>query len=215
MDQPWAKEPVKSINSIQYNFDTFVTALHDSIQADQELQSSKLESEAEALINFLRNKQPTTATHLSTPEMETSDLFETLIGHFGRNPTDLKRRAFRRDTQPGYQNANPCRRCGSQWRPGHRCENGQTRSHIRDRLRKGDNHVHIISDLVNSIEEATETSLDEQEDLTNDPHLAELDRLVGTEDEYDNAATETGFITTHISNILNCKNPDNVHQDFQ
>lgn len=38
IDQGWVKEPVNNINALQYNFDTFVTALHDSIQAEKELQ---------------------------------------------------------------------------------------------------------------------------------------------------------------------------------
>lgn len=45
VDQPWAKDPINNINSLNYDFPTFVTALHYSIQSEIELSAAKLESE--------------------------------------------------------------------------------------------------------------------------------------------------------------------------
>lgn len=217
IDQPWAKEPVKNINSLSYDFHTFVTALHDSIQADIEMQSAKLEGEAEALVNYVRNKTNSTATHITTADQPNqSDLFETLLGHFGRHPRDLKRNQYNRHNANNYI-SNPCRRCGAQWRPGHRCEQNQLKSHIRNRIKKGDNHVHIISDLVNT--EADSTGASENGDDDNgehSTHLATFDRLVENESDDMENVTESHFMTNQISAILTSANPqtDEDEKDF-
>lgn len=44
VDQPWAKEAVKNINALNYSFNDFVTALHDTMQVEQELKTAKLEN---------------------------------------------------------------------------------------------------------------------------------------------------------------------------
>lgn len=215
IDQEWAKEPVKNINALHYDFENFVTALHDSIQAEQELKSAKLEGDAEALVNYVRRNQAANATHLTSfAQPNEEDMFNTLLGHFGRNPKDLKCNSFSRN-YPGVHIApNPCRRCGAQWRPGHRCENGKIKSHVRNRIRNGDNHVHIISDLVNSMEEQTDQqSNNELQDDTSSTHLAEFDKLIGNEPT--GTEIETQFITNQISDVLACDNLDNPEQDFQ
>lgn len=85
---------------------------------------------------------------MDIPETECLARFETFLGNFGRHREGLKRKKVHQDNKPSYPVSILCRQCGDQWTPGRRCEYGQTRSLIRNRLRKGNMHVHILSHAV-------------------------------------------------------------------
>lgn len=170
IDQSWAKEPIKNINALNYNFSSFITALYDSIQADKELESAKLESDAESIENFTRNEEhlnPSMAnTHFALRASDDPGSLQTLLGQFVRNPKHLKRNFNPNNWR--HQNpsraSNPCRRCGGQWHRGHKCVTGNISDRARNRIRNGENHVHIISELIHEIEDSTEPLIRRERD---------------------------------------------------
>lgn len=210
IDQPWAKLPVKNINALQFNFASFVTALNDSIQGDKELESARLEGEAESMINFTNQAENNSNNDDST------DVVETLLGYLARHPKHFKRR---NNMGQQYGKSNPCRRCGAQWSPGHRCTPGSIRTQVRDRIGRGENHVHIISDLLKSIEEPDNASSNDQNSQQNETatHLAEFDQVMKSDGPTPNDETDNQYYTAHISSIMNAESPahDSHYLGFQ
>lgn len=72
----------KNINALNYSFNDFVTALHDSIQSEQEMQTAKWEGDPEELVNHIH---PNQQTHY-VPGRSGSDLLDKLLDHFARHP---------------------------------------------------------------------------------------------------------------------------------
>lgn len=215
VDQPWAKEPVKNIHALNYDFESFVTALHDSIQGEQELQSARLEGQAESLINHVRNKTKDNKTHLIGHDDRDEEVSNTLLGHFGRNPKYLNRDRHRQQRQRDY---GPCRRCNAPWKPGHRCNNREIRNRVRDRFKNGDSHVHIISDLVKSLEASTEEENEcdqEPEHNNSSTYLTEFDQLMSEQDHEPNheSEAEQNYYATQIANHFSTDIPTYLNTD--
>ena len=96
--------------------------------------------------------------------------------------------------------------CRQKWQRGHRCESGVVRQEVRRRVSKGESAIHIISDLVQSLESLDPS--DEDATYPADTHaieaaVQELEDRLGTCDRNtksdENDANMTGHIMSHFS----------------
>eukprot|EP00171_Calliarthron_tuberculosum_P004009 IDg4009t1 len=138
---PWARVPISNVVSQGYKFNAFVTALHESLQLDDEIGDS----------------------HRASTSIRVAESFDAdddvYFQRYGRNPKYVRRfvpgssrtltrnvnRSVRVSDQEfaNVRHRNECFRCGESWKPGHRCEAGSITQHARNRFMNRDNLVHI------------------------------------------------------------------------
>ena len=146
----WAKGPISNIITARYTFNSFVTALRESIQLNNE-------------INLVSHSPE--STHLSLAE-------NTHYQQYGRHPKFVRKyepsqrsgkAPYRRLPSRSFEESrrrNECHKCGDRWSPRHRCRPGAIREHVRERLRNGASSVHIVSDLVLGLEGELDDDMD-------------------------------------------------------
>lgn len=92
------------------------------------------------------------------------------------------------------------------------------KSFVRDRIRRGDNHVHIISDLVSSDQsESQHDDADSDAETEAKTHLACFDELTSP-NSVEDTVTEGHYMTNIISDFLSAENPVDpvdLEQDFR
>lgn len=169
----WALAPIRNIVSHRYEFHSFVTALHESLQLSNELKNARSDSYG---------------THV----IDDMDTDETHYQRYGRNPRDVLKHGptdplrgnpshrvqpsfgpnsgFRGPARPVHGNPKDrgelrhgrtfaearmrgeCFKCGASWTPGHRCASGAIEARMRARLSQGASPVHLVRDLVVGME---------------------------------------------------------------
>ena len=142
----WSRGPIKCISTNKYTFNSFVTALHESIQTENALESASGSSSRHL-------------THYGDVEE-----FDThAINHYGRpigRPSRPKKYSrggggrpthSRRDFEEARR-TNTCVSCGEKWSRGHRCEKGAVLKHVRERIKTGTNAVHLVYELAQQFE---------------------------------------------------------------
>lgn len=109
---------------------------------------------------------------------------------------------------------NPWRRRDARWNLGHRCRDDQMKAFLLHRIRRGDDHVHIISEFVSSNESDTQNddASSEAETKTN-IHCAYFDLLTSS-NAVDDTETNAKFMTNMISDILSAENTVDIEQEF-
>jgi len=191
---------------VRFNFGQFVTALHESLQLEEEI--------------------GTPAAYLTMPEMPPHPDIAAFLAMYGKNPKSLARssrgfaprsgragfvprsgRASAEGVRPRVPQAvfdaarkrGECFRCGDAWKAGHRCAPNAITKHARSRYVNGENPVHIISDLVLCME--GDSTPEEEEDTEDDDaaqmHLANSDRGVS----FDEAMNEAQINLANIESV--------------
>lgn len=208
----WSLGPIENINSLQYTFTRFVTALHESIQAKARVKMLQGESGA------------------------SGRMAHTHVAEYTRNPRHLRRdrnqsgRKFSKKTGSGTlsfdeaRRLGVCRRCGETWTPNHRCRPGAIRNHARKRIENGESAVHIVACLTEELEHDNCSS----DDDPNDTHHAldvsdavkEFDCYIardeGTSGDEGADSVDEAIATQHIISATCPRNNDfDVLEDFQ
>lgn len=214
--------------SHRYKLNAFVTALHERFQ----------------LSNEVRTNCHPIATTLKT-DVDEDTAAAVFFQKYGRHPRHVRKHDFGRGAtyrRPARQRhdgssrstsearrLNLCFKCDAPWTPRHRCDDGAIRTHARNRLRRGDSHVHIVRDLVLGMEgESTDSIQDDNHSMeggSTDSHvLFTDDALREFDDAFEDASKsppyETSFadtldenITTHVFSA-HMYGP-NAHSGFQ
>ena len=104
----------------------------------------------------------------------------------------------------------------------HRCMSGAITSHVRDRMKGGESHVHILSDLVHEMEKQSTVNenyskSDIEKDTENPTHMAEFDRLMTDHSNEDMENDESNFYSAQIANYMESESPvnDTLISDFR
>ena len=138
----WSMVPIGNIITAKYSFNGFVTALREHLQLENEV-------------------------NVANPSFNGSRLNPvdgTFHSQYGRNPKHVRKYAppvsrsknHRSDSSSSTfeesRRKGICHVSKLKWRPGHRCKPGSVHGYVRDRFKKGDSAVHIVSDLVMGLE---------------------------------------------------------------
>ncbi len=150
----WALTPIRRIVTHGYKFHGFGTALHESLNLSEELKSRRsssvltgidgMEEEDAAESFFQRNERHPRDVR----QHNAHNRHSSARGRFTRHRKGNSSRSF-----DEARRRNEYFKCGSGWKPGHRCEAGAITENARNRLRQGDSHVHIVSDLLLGLED--------------------------------------------------------------
>ena len=108
------------------------------------------------------------------------------------------------DSFSDSQRKGICHRRKEKWHPGHRCKHGSIHNYVRDRLKNGDAAVHIVSDLVLSME--GDASDDVIPSASDEHDTRQMDvRFCGNQDElavfHDMVTTEETIETRFMDNV--------------
>ena len=151
----------------------FVTALHESLQIEQEfastadnhpihIMSTPAELPATSAYYQRYGRDPKQFQPPSKPRGTSARTFTPRrtyapAGHTTRSAEALTFDEARR--------RNICLKCRAAWKPGHRCSPGSVRDNYSQRIANGERAVHLVSDLVQAIELETDTNPDPVSDL--------------------------------------------------
>ena len=124
----WAKDPIKNIVTSKFSFNAFVTALHESLQLEEE-------EAAERTVIEDNTVNP-----------------KTYYQRYGRHPKYVRKHQDRSITFEESRKRGLCHSCHEKWSPKHKCRPGAIRNHVRNRITQGDSPVHIVHDLVTALE---------------------------------------------------------------
>ena len=220
----WSMTPIGNIITAKYTFNGFVTALREHLQLESEV----------SLAN------PLGGSRRVPPE-------STFHQQYGRNPKFVRKHGPPGSRQKSWNKPRAtsstfeesrrkgiCHMCKQKWHPGHRCKSGFIHGYVRDRFKKGDSAVHIVSDLVlglegeaNEVDDGSTSSAGEADGNEEQIQFGEVqddlslyDQL--TSDELPNAVNfiETAdkeWFTNHLSTATadgDSTPNQNVPQDF-
>ena len=140
MKESWADNAISHITTGKYTFNRFVTALREQLQLARE-RGSIIDSRVAG--TFFSGSYPS----------------------YGRPPSDVSQRSPKRYLQgaDGRQRKNPigrdgnrmlCSRCGSDNHFRRDCHQGAIRERVREKLSKGTSAVHVLSEMVNHLEDS-------------------------------------------------------------
>lgn len=187
----WSLGPMENINAQRYSFNRLVTAMHESIQA-------------KAKVKMLQGE----ATGHSLPA-------HTHIGQYSRNPRHVRREKMASSskgrTPRNFHEARRmglCFKCLGKWEPKHKCKPGAVRENVRDRMESGESLVHLVSCLVDAIEEDEDNQEDEPVTTAHaqvQQHLEEFDSYhaehdAATSDGDSKASVDEAIVTQLITN---------------
>ena len=182
--------PRSNIVPLKYSLNQFVTALHYQINL-------KLEKAAQ---------------ESATPKSPNSIFF----GQYARNPKLMTRNQFGNS----QKRSDECFRCGHRpWKPGHRCRPCAIKQNVSRKLHGGTSAVHIISELVQSMETDTENGQDDDTTVNNDddeiPEAHYFDTMLSDDPNQGIAAAEESYYTHHLESAMNDSNHHAMRTDFR
>ena len=193
-DFSWSETPRSNVVPLKYTFNQFVTALHSQINLKREKASQESKKSNAKVIN------------------------DILFGQYARNPKLMKNR---QGGNSSSKKGDECFKCGHRpWKPGHKCRPGAIKQNISKRLHNGTSAVHIIGELVQSMEnepveedDDAEQSDDSNEDTAEANHF---DSMVFTdEDNKEFEEAESAYYTHHLESAMSKMNFQSGTPDFQ
>lgn len=219
----WAMVPIGNIITAKYSFNSFVTALREHLQLENEVSLSSslavgpFKETMNGTFHQRYRRHPRQVRKYGSPRNRS-----------GKDTRQISNPSFEKSRRKGI-----CHRCRQKWRPGHGCKPGSIHGYVGNRLKNGD--IHIVSDLVLGLEgdvedpgkEADDRSSEQDEEAEKkicygepQEELSLFDELTGADE-----AEPTGFVelqdkewfTNHLSASFSEDRDDGIHsppQDF-
>ena len=213
--QSWSRNPIQSIIANNHTFNSFVTALHEAIVLQKEL---------ELITNEMTGHTSTTGSsyfqqYAQNPRQLKSRRGGKQSGHRGRNLMTTPRTTYGSENNHRFEDARRkglCFRCGQAWTRGHKCAKGAVRSYVSRRIKDGELSVHVVADLVRAMEEDTDDDNADNVDVNIGSHIVNeseifeslMDSTAGDTAE----ALESEYITNHVSAAMLTQDSEN--EDF-
>lgn len=212
----WASIPIQNITSQRYSFNMFVITLHESIQNLKQMQ---------LLSREISRPKLTGVVHLP----DTSDTHMTSYGrnprHVGQHGSFTRRSPTKSMLFEDARRRKECFKCGAlNWKPVHKCDPGTIAAHTRDRLRRGDSSVHIVSDITKGLKSEIGDVRHSAQDTYHEHNaeLSEFESLFESENEQPGrestfavhplAEADQNVFTKHLSSMFH--SIDSNNEDF-
>ena len=215
--QQWSRTPISNIVTSHYTFNGFVTALRESMQLEEEIKSARSDGLSTRPSGTFFQQYGRNPRYVRTLKQVRGDK-NIQNRTFSFTDKDSSSRSFAESRR-----RNECHKCRARWTPGHRCQSGAIRNHVRHRMRNGESAVHIVSDLVLGMEgefeedpsqEGTSSAQDSVDNALSSPHVhfstepdevQLFDSLTGSGEDTSSAdveQTKKEWMTHHLQSSL-------------